>query len=265
MPGREQPQGESKQRRLERIERQRAADLADIVGLLTQRYDSMQEVEREQNFLSSVCREVQISIEAVAGYIELLSSDLQRPAEPLVELHTRMRRLSTVVSDLADLVAAGSEERQLQVEEVDLEEVVEEAASTVYAEALRKQQRLIIDIGEEAMVVRTDSRLLRRLLIQLLAHAVRATPAHGTVTVSASRANGSCSVGVSDGGLPIEDEDLANVFSPFAKFRSEALRGDAAPGPSLALAKRLVEAHGGSIWVERPAEGGNTFCFSIPQ
>ena len=114
------------------------------------------------------------------------------------------------------------------------------------------------------MEVRADPRLLRRLLIRLLAHAVRATPAHGTVRVSASLPNDSCLVGVSDGGLPIA-EDLANVFRPFATFHSEALRGDAAPGPALALAKQLVENHGGTIWVERPAEGGNTFCFSIPQ
>ena len=225
----------------------------------------MREIEREQLFLCSVCREVEISVEAVAGYIELLAADLQRPAGSLVELHSRMRRLLTVVGDLADLAAAGSEEQQLQVEAVNLEDVVEEAASAVYTEALRKQQRLIIDIGEEAMVVRADPRLLRRLLIQLLAHAVRATPAHGPVRVSASRPKGSCLVGVSDGGLPIEDEDLPNLFRPFAQFHSAALRGDAAPGPALALAKQLVGAHGGSIWVERPAEGGNTFCFSIRQ
>ena len=109
-----------------------------------------------------------------------------------------------------------------------------------------------------------DPRLLRRLLVRLLAHAVRATPPHGTVRVSASRPNDSCLIGVSDGGLTI-DEDPAVVFRPFARFHSEALRGDAAPGPALALAKQLVETQNGSIWVERPAEGGNTFCVSIPQ
>ncbi len=228
------------------------------------RYDSVREVDRERYFLSSVCLEVQTSVDAVAGYIELLAADLHRPAEPLTEIHTRMRRLSTVVGDLADLATDGSEGRPLRVETVDLEDIVEEAASVVYTEAERKQQRLIIDIDEEAVAVRADPRLLRRLLVRLLAHAVRATPAHGTVRVAASRPNDSCVVGVSDGGRPI-DEDPAVVFRPFAKFHSEALRGDAAPGPALALAKQLVETQGGTIWVERPAEGGNTFCFSIPQ
>ena len=264
MPAPKQPQGTPEERRLEPIARQRADDLAQAVGLLTEQYGRVQEVDREQYFLSSVCHEVQISVEAVAGYIELLAADPQRPAGPLAELHARMKRLSTVVGDLADLVAAGSEERPLQVEDVDLEDIVEEAASAVYTEALRKQQRLIIDIGEEAMVVRADPRLLRRLLVRLLAHAVRATPVHGAVRVSASRPKDSYLVGVSDGGLPI-DEDLSNVFRPFAKFHSQALQGDAAPGPALALAKQLVETHGGTIWMEQPEEGGNTFCFSIPQ
>lgn len=251
-------------RRMERLARQRDDDLTNAVGLLTERYDSVLEVDRERYFLSNVCHEVQISVEAVAGYIELLAADLQRPAKPLAQIHTRMRRLSTVVGDLADLATDGSEERPLRVETVDLEDIVDEAASVVYTEALRKQQQLIIDIEEEAVTVRADPRLLRRLLIRLLAHAVRATPAHGTVRISASRPNDSCLIGVSDGGLPI-DEDPAIVFRPFAKFHSEALRGDAAPGPALALAKQLVETQGGSIWVERPAEEGNTFCFSIPQ
>ena len=251
-------------RRMERLARQRDDDLTSAVGLLAERYDSVREVDRERYFLSSVCHEVQISVQAVAGYIELLAADLQRPAGPLAEIHTRMRRLSTVVADLADLATDGSEERPLRVEALDLEGIVEEAASVVYTEALRKQQRLIIDIDEEAVAVRADPRLLRRLLVRLLAHAVRATPHHGTVKVSASRPNGSCLIGVSDGGLPI-DEDPAVVFRPFAKVHSEALRGDAAPGPALALAKQLVETQGGCIWVERPAEGGNTFCFSIPQ
>ena len=250
--------------RMERLARQRADDLTNAVCLLTERYDSVLELDRERCFLSSVCHEVQISVEAVAGYIELLAADLKRPAGPLTEIHTRMMRLSTVVGDLADLATDGSEERPLRVETLDLEDIVEEAASVVYTEAERKKQRLIIDIDEEAVAVSADARLLRRLLIRLLAHAVQATPAHGTVRVSASRPNDSCLVGVSDGGLPI-DEDPAVVFRPFAKFQSEALRGDAAPGPALALAKQLVEAQGGTIWVERPAEGGNTFCFSIPQ
>ena len=251
-------------RRMERLARQRADDLTNAVSLLAERYDSRREVDRERYFLSSVCHEVQISVEAVAGYIELLAADLQRPTGPLAEIHTRMRRLSTVVGDLADLAADGSEERPLRVETVDLEGIVEEAASVIYTEALRKQQRLIIDIDEEAVAVRADPRLLRRLLVRLLAHAVQATPAHGTVRVSASRPNDSYLIGVSDGGLTI-DEDPAAVFRPFVRFHSEALRGDAAPGPALALAKQLVETQGGSIWVERPAEGGNTFCFSIPQ
>lgn len=249
---------------LEQIARQRADDLDRILGPLTERYNSRQEAEGEQNSLSSLCHEIQISVEVVAELIELLAAGLQQPEGPLTQVHTRMRRLSADVGDLADLAAIGSEEQQLQVEAVDLEDVVEEAASCVYAEALRKQQRLIIDINEEAMVVRADPRALRRLLIRLLAHAVRATPVHGTVRVSASRLNDPCLVEVSDGGPPI-DEDLPNVFRPFAKFHSEALRGDAAPGPALALVKQLVEAHGGSIWMERPAEGGNAFCFSVPQ
>lgn len=251
--------------RLERAARQRAGDRAITLGHLAEGYERVQDIKKERAFLSSIRHDVQISTEAVKGYIELLAAELQRPSEPLVQIHTRMTRLSIMVSDLAELAAAGSEERLLRLEDVDVEDSIEEAASALYTEALRKQQRLIVDIADEASVVRADRRMLRSVLVRLLARAVRATPAGGTVTVSARRTNGSSLISVSDSALPIEDEDLPHVFRPFAKLHSDALFGDAAPGPALPLAKQLVELQGGSIWVERPADGGNAFCFSLPQ
>jgi PAS domain S-box-containing protein len=231
----------SKYQQLEGAARRLTEDLVRTLGPLTDRYEKMPEIAKQQDFLSSVCYEVQIAAEAVAGYIELLAADLQQPAASLSNIHSRVRRLSTVMADLADVAAAGSEERRLQLETVDLEDIVENAASTVYTEALRKEQRLVIDIDEEARMVSADPSTLQRLLIGLLAHAVRATPARGTVRVSARRSNGSRLVGVSDAGLPIEDDDLPHVLRPFANF------------------------HPDELWVERPADGGNTVFFSMQE
>jgi signal transduction histidine kinase len=217
----------------------------------------------EQHFLSSVSREVQAMADAVVKYVELLAADLQLPSPSLCQMHSRAKRLSSAAGDLAELAASDSAERQLRRQDVDLEEAIEDAASTVYPEALLKEQRLVVDIDEEVGVISADPRILRRLLVFLLARAVRATPTYGTVKVAAHLSDGFPLIGVSDAGVPLEDEDLPHVFRPFVRAQSEALRGDAASELALALSERLAEAHGGNLWAGRSPDGGSTFFFTL--
>ena len=217
----------------------------------------------ERLWLSSVCSEIQIAAEAVAAYFELLMIHVDRPIESVSEIHHRIRQLSGSVNDLASITAAGPAGERHEVQAVVLEDAVESAAVLVYGEAQRKQQRLAVNIGEEARTVSADPRRLHRLLTSLLAHAVRATVVGGVVTVSARRENGSWVIGVSDVGGPIDHSYPADASAPFAQFLSPGFSSDEPPGPGLALAAHLVQAHRGEYWIERREEGGNTFFFSL--
>ena len=217
----------------------------------------------ERLWLSSVCSELQIAAEAVAAYFELLMVHVDRPIESVSEIHRRIRQLSGSLSELASITAAGPAGAKQEAENLALEDVVEIAAALVYGEATRKQQRLAVNIDDEASVVEADARTLHRLLVSLLAHAVRATPVGGVVTVSARRRSGSWVVGVSDVGGPVDAGHSTDLLAPFAQFRSAGSSSDEALGPGLALAAGLVEASGGDYWIERQEEGGNTFFFSL--
>jgi signal transduction histidine kinase len=227
-------------------------------------FDDLREIARQREFLSAVCRELQLTTQGLAGHVELLAAESRRPTAYLSQIHRRLRRLATVLADLAEITSSGREEPAPQAESVDLEDAVEDAASVVYTEALRRRQRLVTDVSPEARTLRTNPSTLRRLLVQLLDYAVVATPPGGTVRVSTHSAKDSCLVGVSAAGAPIGEKDLANVFRPFVNLAeggpiSEAtMRG-------LALARRLVQSLGGEIWVEPLAEGGGAFFFTIPQ
>lgn len=221
-------------------------------------------VAEEREFLSNVCRELQITTEAVAGQVELLTVELRHPTSYLSHIHSRLCRLSHLLSDLAELTPSGSEGLRPKTETVNLEDLFEDAASVVYTEALRRHQQLVTELPEEARSVRADPGMLRRLLVQILDYAVRTTPPGGTVKVSTRADQDSCLIGVETGGPPIDDEDLTNVFRPFAKSWIAGPAGEEAL-PGLALAKQLVELLGGTIWVERPAEGGNALFFTLPQ
>lgn len=222
------------------------------------------EIARQREFLSAVCRELQLTTQALTGHVELLAAELRHPTAYLSQIHRRLRRLATVLADLGEITSPGREEPEPQAESVDLEDAVEDAASVVYTEALRRQQRLVTDVSPEARTLRTNPSTLRRLLVQLLDYAVLATPPKGIVKVSTRSAKDSCLVGVLAPGAPIDEKDLANVFRPFAKLREGGPVSEAAT-PGLALARRLVQSLGGEIWVEPLAEGGGAFFFTIPQ
>lgn len=227
-------------------------------------FEDLREIARQREFLSAVCRELQLTTQALTGHVELLAAEFRRPSAYLSQIHRRLRRLATVLADLAEITSPGPEGPEPQAESVDLEDAVEDAASVVYTEALRRQQRLVTDVSPEARTLRTDPSTLRRLLVQLLDYAVWATPPGGTVKVSTHSAKDSCLVGVLAAGASIDEKDLASVFRPFAKLREGGPVSETAT-PGLALARRLVQSLGGEIWVEPLAEGGGAFFFSIPQ
>lgn len=229
----------------------------------SQRAPAQRDPGLERLWLSSVCSEVQMAAEAVAAYFELLMRDVDRPVEGATEIHRKVRRLSSSLNELAAIAAAGPAGEAHAAQEVVLEDAVESAAALVYGEALRKQQRLAVDIDEETSVVRADPHALHRLLVSLLAHAVRATRKGGEVSVAARREDDSCVVSVSDVGGPIDDSRPSDASVPFAQFRAPGFASDEALGPGLALAAHLVRALGGDYLIERRDEGVNTFSFSL--
>lgn len=219
------------------------------------------DVGRQQAFLADACREVQIFAEAVAGYAELLVSNLQRPVQPLSRVHSRMRRLSAVVGDFAYFLKSAPEEGRTRLRDLDLEDVAEEAASTVYADALRKGHELVIDVAEDARVIRADRQPLRRLLTHLFAHAVKVTPAGGRITFSARAVHGSVQLTVSEGF----EEETGSPGSPQPPLiRRETYWVDEAPEVALRVAEQLVEAQGGKVIRERDVKGGEAVTCVIP-
>ncbi len=168
------------------------------------------------------------------------------------------RRISLLSAFLHELVLElnGSGE-EVHVTTVDLEDVVEAAAVTVYHAASERQQRLVIDIDESVARIGADAAKLKRVLANLLEYAVQQTPSLGTVTVRASRELEECVIGVSDMGEGVAQSDLERLFGPPA--------GAVTVGAAvLARVKRMVEQQGGRVWVESQKGAGSTIFISLP-
>jgi signal transduction histidine kinase len=167
-----------------------------------------------------------------------------------------------IVDDLLDL--AHSEKGSLHIvrEEFDLCLTLRMAASFVEVQAERKSVSLNVDVPREPIIVRADPDRLRQVFLNLLTNAVKFT-AEGEVNLSGRMEDGAAVVTVSDTGIGINSDFLPLVFDPFR--RSERAQGYPGLGIGMAISRRIIEAHNGTIEVTSEGPGrGSTFTVRLP-
>lgn len=208
---------------------------------------------------AGIAHDLQALLKALECSIEELQGQRGTPlgVASLDEISRRISVLSAFLYEVVLELSNGTSE-ELNLTDFDLEDAVEAAAVTFYLTASEKQQRLVIDIAAEVARIRADRIKLKRVLTNLLGYAIRQTPPRGTVTVRASQEESHCVIAVSDTGEGIRQSELRRLFNPVREPQGAA-------GPGLAQVKRLVEQHGGRVWVESQKGAGTTVFISLPQ
>jgi two-component system phosphate regulon sensor histidine kinase PhoR len=173
-------------------------------------------------------------------------------------------RLSRLVDQLLDLSRLESGDVHLEREPLALGPLVERVLSEV---RLARDDRGIVAanrIPPDLPMIEADRERIHQLLFNLLDNAFRFSPPGGTVTVHAVQSNGWCEVAVEDEGPGIPAEHLGLVFERFYRVDPSRSREDGGTGIGLAIARSVVDAHGGRIWAESDEGGGSTFHFVLP-
>ena len=152
---------------------------------------------------------------------------------------------------------------ELELSAFALEPVLEAGLVMVKERAARSGIALSLDAPDDLGRIEADERKVKQVLFNLLANAVKFTPAGGSVTVSARRADGAVEVVVADTGVGIAPEEQARVFDEFGQARNQAGQSEGT-GLGLTLCKRFVELHGGTIAVDSAVGAGSTFTVSLP-
>ena len=201
-------------------------------------------------------------IEAVAdGVVE----DPETQARYLASARSELEKLGRLVDDLFELSRIDAGALRLNLEEASLRDLISDTLSGFRHQAERKGVRLVGEVSDGVDPVLANPPRLQRVLYNLVSNALRHTPADGKIVLRAELGEGMVRVEVSDTGEGIAPEDLSRVFE--RSFRGERSRmrtgaGDGA-GLGLAIARGLIEAHGGEMSVEsRPGEGAR-FCFTL--
>jgi len=221
----------------------------------------------KSDFLAGMSHELRTPLNAIIGFSDLIRGKVGpdgtrvAPAEWVDHVHRSGQHLLSLVNDILDLSKVEAGQQDLRLENVDLRAAIAGCVADLSPLADRKKLRLVTDA--EPGVVVADPRRFRQILYNLLSNAIKYTPEEGEVRLIARCRPHEVQVTVADTGIGIAPEDHARVFEEFQQVGDPASR-QPGTGLGLALTRRLVEAHGGTIDLESAPGRGSRFTIHLP-
>jgi PAS domain S-box-containing protein len=232
-------------------------------------YRLAEEANRAKDtFLATVSHELRTPLTSMMGWAELLKLGMldekgQRHALDVIEASARAQ--AQLIGDLLDISRIISGKLRLEVKPVELAPVIAAAMDVVHPAAEAKSIRLVSRISQSVGMVSGDPDRLQQVIWNLLSNAVKFTPEGGRVEISLRRAGAQGEIVVTDDGVGISPDFLPHVFEHFRQADSTSTRKHGGLGLGLAIVRRLIELHGGTVAAESKGEGrGATFRIRLP-
>jgi Amt family ammonium transporter len=229
----------------------------------------LQEADRmKSEFLTNMSHELRTPLNAIIGFSEIIRSTPELSEDERNEfaetIHNSGKRLLKLINDILELTHIQAGRLELHPAPCSLAAAVDAALSENAAAATKKELTVSSRV-DRAMQVVFDPNSLRHVVHNLVNNAIKFTPAHGTVVISAAETDAGTVVEVRDTGIGIKAEDQARLFEEFRQVDGSTARGYEGVGLGLALSRRLVQLQGGQIWVESAPGRGSSFRFLIPR
>jgi PAS domain S-box-containing protein len=255
----------------ERAEREKAKLADERADLLQAEQAARAEAERanrlKDEFLATVSHELRTPLTAILGWLELYRgamNDESRRGRAVDTIERNARALRQLVDDLLDVSRIMSGKMQLEVASVVVASAVEAAIEAVRPAAMAKTIRIQSTLDSKATVM-GDAQRIQQIVWNLVSNAVKFTPKSGRVRIVVERRESSIAIEVSDNGQGLAPEFLPHVFDRFRQAEPGSARRHGGLGLGLAIAKHLVELHGGTITADSVGVGeGATFTVLLP-
>ena len=251
----------------QRLER-RSTELAAANQELSSRNQEVERANRlKSEFLASMSHELRTPLNTILGFSELLS---ELNAGPLNEKQKRFlthiqrdaSHLLELINDILDLSKIEAGRLELRLEEFPMAVAAAEVLTGIRPLAATKGISLESDLDTH-LVLQADRLRFKEILYNLLSNAIKFTPSGGRVWIESSIADGSVCILVGDTGIGIAPEDQQEIFESFRQVSATTKGVREGTGLGLAITKRLVEHHGGRIWVESDPGEGSRFFFTL--
>ena len=252
------------------------ADQAGIAIENVRLFDEIQDKSRQleeasqhkSQFLANMSHELRTPLNAILGYTELMTDGAYgEPSEKMMGVLKRLeangRHLLGLINDVLDLSKIEAGQLVLELSDYCIQDIAQTVRSTLEPLAADKKLAFNLDLSPELPPGHGDGRRLTQVLINLVGNAIKFTDA-GEVAIKAEAHNGSFHVSVRDTGPGISSADQARLFQEFQQADNAITRKKGGTGLGLAISKRIIEMHGGRIWVESQPGQGSTFAFTLP-
>ncbi|MGH7312656.1 MAG: ATP-binding protein [Candidatus Rokuibacteriota bacterium] len=248
---------------------QMAASLREKARIEAERLSLEIASQHKSEFLANMSHELRTPLNAVIGFSEVLAEHMfgdlnPKQQEYVQDIQTSGRHLLALINDILDLSKVEAGRMELELAPFDLRGALENSLLLVRERALRHGLALELEVDDAVSMVVADERRFRQIMLNLLSNAVKFTPDSGRVRVGAVLREGFVEIAVSDTGVGIPQEDQDLIFEEFRQARGESAGKREGTGLGLSLTKRLVEAHGGRLWVTSEPGLGSTFTFTLP-
>jgi signal transduction histidine kinase len=224
--------------------------------------------QHKSQFLANMSHELRTPLNAILGYTELMADGAYgEPSEKMLGILKRLeangRHLLGLINDVLDLSKIEAGQLVLELSDYCVQDIAQTVRSTLEPLAADKKLGFKVEVAPQLPSGHGDGRRLTQVLINLVGNAIKFTDA-GEVAIKAEANNGSFHVSVHDTGPGISAADQAKLFQEFQQADNAITRKKGGTGLGLAISKRIIEMHGGKIWVESRLGQGSTFAFTLP-
>jgi signal transduction histidine kinase len=254
---------------LEQKVEERTRELQQALAELSRKGRQLEVVsQHKSDFLANMSHELRTPLNAIIGFSQVLRQGLFGPVnakqdEYLDDILSSGHHLLSLINDVLDLSKVEAGQVELEVAAFSLREALERGVVMVREPASERGVAVALELAPDVDLVEGDERRLRQVVFNLLSNAVKFTPEGGSIVIASARVDGEVQVSVTDTGPGIVAEERERIFEEFHQT-DVGVQQREGTGLGLALSKRLVELHGGRIWVESEHGHGSCFVFTLP-
>ncbi|MDH3555186.1 MAG: ATP-binding protein [Deltaproteobacteria bacterium] len=224
--------------------------------------------KHKSDFLANMSHELRTPLNAILGYTELILDKIygdvpENIQEVLERVEKNGRHLLGLINDVLDLSKIEAGQLVLSLDDYSMKEVVHTVFTSVESLAAEKNLELKVSVAPEVAQGKGDHQRISQVFLNLVGNAIKFTEA-GEVRVEATASDDTFVISVSDTGPGLSEADQQMIFEEFHQADGSSTRKKGGTGLGLSIARRIVEMHGGRIWVESTEGKGSTFWFTLP-
>ncbi|MFQ5433501.1 MAG: PAS domain S-box protein, partial [Anaerolineae bacterium] len=232
--------------------------------------DKLREVDRlKSEFLASMSHELRTPLNSIIGFADVLLEGLDGDLNGRMEEDVRLIRnsgshLRELIGEILDMSKIEAGRMELRYERIDMRQMAQDIIATAKPLAQEKELGLFLELADDVEIVEADRTRIRQVMWNILGNAIKFTErGHVKLTVDIDD-DEMARIGIHDTGIGIKPEDVHIVFEQFRQVDGKLNRKAGGTGLGMPITKKLIEIHGGDIWVESEMGTGSTFWFTLP-